>query len=63
MARSELTARETEELLDDAESAFPDSDFVSSVRGWFDDHGWITDAQEAALNKVVDSRPPWDDDD
>lgn len=63
MARSELTPKEIGELLDDAESAYPESDFVSSVRDWFDEHGWITEAQEAALNKVAESTPPWEQED
>ena len=52
--KSELTKQETEALLDEAEDAFPDSDFVQSVRDWFDEHGFITDNQESALNNVIE---------
>ena len=52
--KSELTNDEIGALLDDAESAFPDSEFVTSVRDWFDDKGFITDKQEAALENVID---------
>ena len=52
--KSELTNDEIGALLDDAESAFPDSEFVTSVRDWFDDKGFITDKQESALENVID---------
>ena len=52
--RSELTSGQTESLISEAEDAFPDSDFVSSVSEWFEEHGFITDNQEAALNNVID---------
>jgi hypothetical protein len=52
--KSELTDVETKNLLADAEDAFPDSDFVSSVNEWFDEHGFITESQEEALNRIVD---------
>ena len=53
--KSELTPNEVRELLENAEDAFPDSDFVASVSEWFDEHGFITDGQEVALNKIADS--------
>ena len=53
--KSELTDQEVRDLLQNAEDAFPDSDFVASVSEWFDEHGFITDGQEAALNKIADS--------
>ena len=53
--KSELTADEVEDLLTDAEDAFPDSDFVASVREWFADKGFITDGQESALNKIAEN--------
>ena len=52
--KSELTPDEVEALLDNAEDVFPDSDFVSSVRDWFDEHGWITDGQETGLNNTIE---------
>ena len=52
--KSELTKQETEALLDEAEDAYPDSDFVQSVRDWFDEHGFITDGQESALNNTIE---------
>lgn len=53
--KSELTAKETKSLLQSAEDAFPDSDFVFSVWEWFEDHGFITEAQEEALNNIVEN--------
>jgi len=52
--KSELTPDEIEALLDAADEVFPDSDFVSSVREWFDEHGFITDAQETGLNNTIE---------
>lgn len=51
--KSELTPEETLSLITDAEDEFPDSDFVASVKEWFDDKGFITEAQEEALNKIA----------
>jgi len=51
--KSKLDNEETQDLLQDAEDAFPDSDFVASVQAWFDEHGFITDAQEDALNNII----------
>jgi hypothetical protein len=51
--RSDLTTEETDQLLDDADEAWPDSDFVASVREWFEDKGFITDGQETALNNII----------
>lgn len=51
--KSELTNAEVEALLTDAEDEFPDSDFVASVRDFFEDRGFITEAQEEALNKIA----------
>ena len=59
MAKSELTPRETEALIREAEDAFPDSDFVASVDEWFSEKGFITENQEAALNKIAEG-PDWD---
>lgn len=56
MARSELTLVETENLLSEAEDAWPDGDFVSSVREWFEEHDFITDNQEDALRNIVEKR-------
>jgi hypothetical protein len=52
--KSELTSDEIEDLLQRAEEAFPDSDFVASVEDWFLEHDFITERQEEALNKIVD---------
>jgi hypothetical protein len=52
--KSSLTPDEIESLLNEAEDAFPDSDFVSSVREWFEDHDFITDNQETALNNIIE---------
>ena len=54
MPRSELTEDQTESLIDEAREAFPDSDFVASVREWFDDNGFITEAQEQGLNNTIE---------
>jgi len=54
MARSELTESQTADLLDRAEDAFPDSDFVASVREWFEERGFITEGQEESLAKIAD---------
>lgn len=43
-----------EQLLEDAEAAKPESEFVASVRAQFDDRGTITDSQRDALRKIVD---------
>ena len=53
--KSELTDQEVRDLLQNAEDAFPDSDFVASVSEWFDEHGFITDGQEVALNNIAES--------
>lgn len=45
---------EAEDLLVDAERSFPSSDFVASVWDWFDENGFITDAQAEALRKIAD---------
>ncbi len=52
--KSELTENETEDLIRRAEDAYPESDFVASVEEWFLEHGFITEAQEEALNKIAD---------
>ena len=52
--KSELMSDEIETLLDEAEDACPDSDFVQSVRDWFDEKGFITDGQESALINVIE---------
>jgi len=54
--KSELTEDETEALLQEADDQYPDSDFVASVQDWFMDKGFITEAQEAALNKIAEGR-------
>ena len=51
---SALTKDEIDDLLSDAEDNFPDSDFVASVKEWFLEHGFITEAQEEALNAHAD---------
>lgn len=51
---NEMTEAQTEALLDRAEEAFPDSDYVASVREWFNEKGFITEAQEEALAKIAD---------
>ena len=53
MPKSELTDRETDSLLAEADEAYPDSDFVSSVQEWYEEHGFITEAQEDALNNII----------
>jgi hypothetical protein len=58
--KSELTDKETRDLLQRAEDEYPDSDFVFSVNEWFLEHGFITDAQEDALNKIADGEKPWE---
>jgi len=52
--KSELTCDQIENLLAEAESAFPESDFVASVTDWFAEHGFITEKQEEALRKIAD---------
>ncbi len=51
--KSELTHDEIETLLDEAADEFPDSDFVASVRDFFEERDFITEAQEEALNKIA----------
>ena len=41
------------ELLDEAEDAYPSSDFVGSVREWFEEKGWITQRQWDALERIA----------
>ena len=52
--KSELEQHEIEALLDEAEDAWPDSDFVASVRDWFEEHEFITENQESALNNIAE---------
>ena len=52
--KSTLTDAQIEALLDDAEAEFPTSEFVASVREWFEEHGFITDAQERSLQKIAE---------
>ena len=52
--KAELTDDEIENLLAEADDAFPDSDFVASVQEWFEEHGFITERQEDALNKIIE---------
>ena len=54
--RCNLDTEQTAQLLDDADEAWPDSEFVASVREWFEDKGFITDGQENALNNIVEKR-------
>ena len=49
-----MTTIETSRLLADAEWKFPGSDFVASVRKWFEKKGYITSKQEAALENIID---------
>jgi hypothetical protein len=49
-----MTTMETSRLLDNARRAFPNSDFVASVRKWFKAKGYITSKQEAALENIID---------
>ena len=58
--KSELTAEETKDLLHRAEDEYPESDFVFSVADWFAENGFITEAQEAALEKIADGEKPWE---
>lgn len=48
---------DAEQLLADAEEAFPDSDFVASVRGWYAEHGFLTEKQEEVLNDIIERGP------
>lgn len=52
MPKAELTEDEVADLLEDAEAAFPDSDFVASVREWYEEKGFITLAQADALERI-----------
>jgi hypothetical protein len=54
--KSELTEDEVEALLQEAEDEYPDSDFVASVKDWFIENGFITEAQEEALHKIAEGR-------
>lgn len=54
--KSELTDNEIESMIDEAEDAWPDSDFVASVREWYEEHGFITEAQEGALDRIIERR-------
>lgn len=51
--RAEVAELDDKRLLDDAELVKPDSDFVASVRSWFDEHGSITPAQREALENII----------
>ena len=51
--KSELTKDEIENLLAEADDAFPESDFVPSVQEWYEEHGFITENQESALNNII----------
>lgn len=50
----EMTTTIIDKALRRAEEAFPDSDYVASVREWFNEKGFITEAQEEALAKIAD---------
>ncbi len=54
--KTELSDDEIISLLAEASDAFPDSDFVESVGEWYEEHGFITEAQEDALNNIVENR-------
>jgi hypothetical protein len=58
--KSELTPAQIEDLLQRAEDEYPDSDFVASVTEWFEEHGFITEAQEEALENIADGVKPWE---
>jgi ribosomal protein S25 len=42
-----------EDLLERAEEAYPESDFVPSVREWYEEKGFITQAQQEALERIA----------
>ena len=52
--KSELSEAEIEELLREAQEAWPDSEFVASVKEWYEDKGFISDRQEEALNNIAE---------
>lgn len=54
MPRSDLNEDETQTLIDEATQSYPDSDFIPSVEEWFHDMGFITEAQEEALSKIIE---------
>ena len=56
MPRSNSSDEYIERLLGDAAEAFPKSDFVRSVRTWYEANGFITEAQEHGLENIVNSR-------
>jgi len=63
--KSTLTPDQTARLLDEAAEAYPESEFVPSVEEWYEEHGFITENQEAALNSIIrksEERRSWRDD-
>ena len=64
--KSPLTPDETAALIQEAIDAYPDGDYAASVDEWYQDKGFITEDQEAALNSVIrksEERPSWMRDD
>lgn len=54
MAKSTLTDAEIDLLIDDAQLELPNSPFVASVLEWYEEHGFITEAQAQALQNIID---------
>ena len=52
--KCDLTGDEIETLLDEAENAFPESDFVASVRSFYEERDFITERQEEALRNIAE---------
>ena len=56
MARSDLTSAEIEELVTEAEEATEgESEFVDKMRGFFDEHGYLTEAQVNGLRNTTNA--------
>jgi hypothetical protein len=51
--RRDPVAAEDAILLDNAEEVKPDSEFITSVRAWFIEHGSLTEAQRETLANII----------
>jgi hypothetical protein len=52
--RGAIAGAEAETLLQEAEEAFPSSEFVASLWDWFDEKGFLTEAQAEGLRGIID---------
>lgn len=51
---SRIYGKEAEGYIEDAEAAFPESDFIQSVIDYLDEHGFITEKQADALERIAE---------